>query len=281
MSIHHKLPWAEIQREWETTKISLTALAKKYAIRSKTTVLRRVQAEGWVREVDAGDARPARGAVIADPAATMDKAAASEGGMATAGHERASAPPPASGASADGEIDVSPETFLEAGRLGLASLQDPIAARHLAIAYVVQETGVMLMRRLQAVLKPPVIDPDGLHDMGDRAREGGDEADMLGNLQRLIRVNPDRETLTALIRTAGKTLELGLNMERRALADMAARPQPKPAETGKPRMTMRQMIETMPIETVVHLRAWAVKLQQDQREAEINGHPWPPISGSD
>jgi hypothetical protein len=274
MSIHHKLPWAEIQREWETTKISLTALTRKHAIPSKTTMLRRRNTEGWVREVDAGAARPARGAVIADPAAITVKAEASEGGVATARHERAPRASSASGASADGEADLSPEAFLEAGRLELASLRDPIAARHLAMAYVVQETGLMLTRRLQAVLKPPVIDPDGRHAVSQ-------EAAALSNLQRLIRVNPERETLTGLIRTAGKMLELGLNMERRALADMAARPQPKPSDSGKPRMTMRQMIDTMPIETVVHLRTWAVKLQQDQREAEINGHPWPPISGSD
>ena len=273
MSIHHKRPWAEIQREWETTKISLTALAKKHAIPSKTTVWRRRDTEGWVREVDAGDARPARGAVIADPAATTVKAAASEGGMATARHGRASPPPPASGTSADGEIDVSPEAFLEAGRPGLAAMRDPIAARHLAIAYVVQETGVMLMRRLQAVLKPPVIDPDGLHDRRD-------EADMLGNLQRLIRVNPDRETLNGLVGVAGKTIERGLNLEQRALADMAARPQPKPSDSGKPRMTMRQLTDTMPTETAEHMRAWVVKVQQDQREAEINGNAEPPVSGS-
>jgi hypothetical protein len=44
---------------------------------------------------------------------------------------------------------------------------------------------------------------------------------------------------------------------------------------------MRQMIETMPPETVAHLRAWAVKVQQDQREAEIAGNAEPPVNGSD
>ncbi len=271
MQIHDKLPWAEIQREWETTTISATALAKKYAIPSKTTMLRRRDTEGWVREVDAGEACPARGAVIADPAATTVKAQASEDGVATTGHERA---------SADGEIDVSPEGFLEAGRRGLADFHDTLAARHVALARVVQETGVMAMRRLQGVLKAPVIDSEGLHDMGDRAREGGDEADVLGNLQRLIRVNPDRDTLSGLLTAAGKAIELGVNMERRAMADMAARPQPKQGE-GKQRMSMRQMIETMPPETAAHLRAWAVKVQQDRREAEIAGNAEPPVNGSD
>ena len=47
--IYSELPWGQIRREWETTSISIAALARKYNVRSATTLERKRVAEQWSR----------------------------------------------------------------------------------------------------------------------------------------------------------------------------------------------------------------------------------------
>ena len=47
--IYSELPWGQIRREWETTSISIAALARKYNVRSATTLERKRVTEQWSR----------------------------------------------------------------------------------------------------------------------------------------------------------------------------------------------------------------------------------------
>jgi hypothetical protein len=214
VSVYQDCPWGKIRREWEDTSISLAALARKYGIRSVTTLERKRAAEQWSRVL------------------TID------------GHvvpSAAAAPPLV------GEAERLPDQGVPNQQLTPE-----------AIAVEVQRTGLLLLRRIQGVLPPPSDDPN-------------DEALTVGNLQRLIRVNPERETLSGLLAAAVKTIETGMAMERRARADAAA--QLAAAGGGGSDESLAQravaLIETMDVETAEKMRAWAVTVQHQQREARI------------
>lgn len=156
------------------------------------------------------------------------------------------------------EGDLAPsaaEDRLDAGQVGC--LPDPRAPNpsltQAELAVEMQMTGLLLLRRLQGVLQPPSDDEAA-------------EAVMLGNLQRLIRVNPERETLAGLLAAACKTVEMGLAIERRALADAANKPPPEAA----PWKSGAELLKGMDVETALKLRACAVKIQNEKRQAEID-----------
>lgn len=50
--IYLSLDWTQIRREFETTPITARQIAKKWGIKSATTVDRRIASEGWKREID-------------------------------------------------------------------------------------------------------------------------------------------------------------------------------------------------------------------------------------
>lgn len=129
--------------------------------------------------------------------------------------------------------------------------------RELAEAREVQVAALLMLQRIRAVLQLPPDDPE----------DPADEARTLANLRRLIRINPDRDTLSKLMTTASKALEA---MERRALT---------PAVIGKALLAPEQpagariaeeFLSKMDVPTTLKLRQWALEVQQEQRRrAEI------------
>jgi hypothetical protein len=266
------LPWGEIRRQWETSEISVKALARQHGIASKTTVLRRLTDEGWKRDADVVEARQAFADSILDAGAI--EGTAEDGAVRTivAGwkprgyrppdpREAASQPKPgalrtAVAVQADG---------MDAESLVACSLErrrETSFARQMALACVAQDTGLLLLRRVQGVLQPPCGDGD---DAADAAA--------LGNLQRLIRINPDRETLAGLVTTGTKAIELGVALERRALAgDGSVKPAPgseAPASLA-PKGGGMELLKRMDVDTALKMRAWAVQIQNERRQAEID-----------
>jgi len=124
-----------------------------------------------------------------------------------------------------------------------------------ALATAIQLAGLGLLQRFLGVVQPPSDNEAG-------------EALALGNLQRLIRVNPDRETLANLGLAACKMIEMGVTLEKRALA-MEVKASPAPAEAYNSKQAMA-MLERMDPETALRMRAWAVRIQQEQRQAQID-----------
>lgn len=252
-------PWAEIRRAWETSEISMAALGSKYGISSVTTLKRRRTDEGWKRDADVVAAKQSLADVISDAAALPGVAEAADGSVPARepvamrrAHVDRDFADCAGLASAEHLVNHTP----------LARLRETSFERQMALARVVQETSLLLLRRVAGVLQPPSFDLDG----------GGQEQDMeaLGNLQRLIRINPDRETLSGLVAAASKSLEMGIAMERRAVADAVV----KPAAGGDTPADQVQrngldMLKLMDVATAEKMRTWAMQIQRERREAEI------------
>jgi hypothetical protein len=140
----------------------------------------------------------------------------------------------------------------------LSPTQDHFS-RAAALGIQVQETGSLLLGCVWGVLQPPSDDEAA-------------EAVMLGNLQCLTRVNPERDSLAGLLTAATKAIELGVVMERRALAaEVASKPASgslgTPAGSGSD--LAREILQGMDPETVERLRAWALEVQRKQREAQL------------
>jgi hypothetical protein len=272
-TVNRDLPWEAIRREWETSLIDMVALARKYGVASTTTLTRRRDSEGWKRNVAVVEARQALADVISDAMAIDGTAEAATGKpIASAlwqpGEDRPldkgkfpSAPvPPRDGAAmpentAASELDA--EMLLAPRHLGHAIATS--RQRGVALALVLQRVGLLMLNRVEGVLQPPGENAEG-------------EALVLGDLQRLIRVNPERETLSGLVATAGKALELGATLERRAIAADATN---KPA-SGIPGIPIelgsnmaREILQRMDPDAVERVHAWALEMQRKQREAQV------------
>ena len=48
---YQALPWRQIREQYETTDISLRALAMQWRLASKTTLGRKINDEGWTRRI--------------------------------------------------------------------------------------------------------------------------------------------------------------------------------------------------------------------------------------
>lgn len=232
--VYRDLPWTKIRSEWENTSISITALARKYGIRSATTLDRKRAAEQWSRTIPL-DAEM-EGAAGRWPTALVPRAAVA------ASHRNAGV-----------DQQDTHET------LARPDQADGWSYSPLMLAREVQRTGLLLLQRVQGVLQPP----------GDDA---ADEARMLGNLQRLIRVNPERETLAGLITAASKAIDMGLAAERRAMTADATT-QPDAGASGVPDETSRtlaqEMLQRADPAIVVRLRDWALDAQRSRRAAQV------------
>jgi hypothetical protein len=264
-TVNRDLPWAAIRREWETSPIDMTALARKYGVASTTTLTRRRVSEGWKRDPAAVEARQALADVISDAMAIEGTAAPATGKQFAAtlwkpreerplesGDFRSAPVPPRPEDAAASELDAE---MLRAQR-DLSHAMATRSQRGVALAIVVQRMGLHLAQRVDGVLQPP--------------SEGGeDDASVLGDLQRLIRVNPDRETLASLATVAGKTIDLGQAMERRALADAASRPAVSDPSAEAIDGDMTAIINRVDTATAWKLRMIMLEIQQEQRATQI------------
>ena len=52
--VYDDMPWDQIRERYEKSPISLRALTAEYGFRSRTTLKRRIESEGWVRRVRPG-----------------------------------------------------------------------------------------------------------------------------------------------------------------------------------------------------------------------------------
>ena len=130
--------------------------------------------------------------------------------------------------------------------------------RHVQQAHKIQDCGLLLLQRISGVLQAPGV---------DEASEAT-EAMVLGDLRRLIRVNPERETLASLLTTAAKTIDLGQAMERRAVtAEAASRVASDAAETpaGRSETLAGMLIPQMDMKMVEELRIMALEVKQTKR----------------
>jgi hypothetical protein len=248
-TINRDLPWEAIRRDWQTSSISMVSLARKYGVASTTTLTRRVVSEGWKRDADLIEANPSAGQSAVALRTPLDRPA----------NMREPPAPPDGSAPVDAAVANELDAELLLAQHDLAQAVATNARRHVALAVEVQRTGLLLLRRLQGVLRP----------LGDDAAA---EALMLGNLQRLIRVNPDRETLVGLIAAAGKTIDLGLSMERRAIvANAASKLAPETTEAMAASMaaSAKEAMKRLTPESAERLRQWAIDVQREQREAQI------------
>jgi hypothetical protein len=277
-TINRNLPWHEIRRAWETSEISMAALASKYGVSSVTTLKRRRTDEAWKRDADVVAANQSLADVISDAAALPGVAEAAEGPL-SAGRLRGDrqahgrevpAREPVMTRLAHVDRDVADGVGLASAEqlvnhTPLERVRETSFARQTALAWVAQDTSALLLRRIAGVLQPP-------SDEMDDAR-GGQEQDMeaLGNLQRLIRINPDRETLAGLVAAGIKSLELGIAMERRAVADVVVKPAAGGDEMRAAQVQRNgpDMLKWMGVETTQKLRAWALEIEEERRAAEI------------
>jgi hypothetical protein len=256
-TVNRHLPWEAIRRDWETTAINMVALAHKYGVASTTTLTRRRGAESWKRGADVCETQPG-----ADDGDFQNRQATSGGQSAAAPRTSAdrsadrTEPPPSK--PRDGSAPVDP-TVAHGRDTALSPTQNHFG-RAAALGIQVQETASLVLERVRGVLRPP---------SGDAA---ADEAVIQANLQQLIRVNPERETLAGLLTAGTKAVDLGVTMERRALAaEVASKPAPgslgTPAGSGS--NLAREILQGMDPETVERMRAWALEVQRKQREAQI------------
>ncbi|HYZ20539.1 MAG TPA: hypothetical protein VE690_00140 [Rhodopila sp.] len=227
-------PWERIRREWESTPISTAKLARRYGIRSATTIDRKRVAEGWMRDADRpmGSDEPRLGG---SPLQTDD---------------------------GEGQAHrvLTDTDRLDAGRIfAPRTLADVVSNQlhtQLALAIEVQRVGLLLLERVEAVLQPPSNDPVT-------------EAEVLANVQRLIRVNPDRDTLANLLSTAAKTIDLGCTMERRALETAQAPQNTAPRELSPgSKQLIRDAIDAG-ADYAERLRQLALEIQAVTRQREI------------
>jgi hypothetical protein len=268
-TINRSLPWDEIRRAWETSEISMAALGSKHGVSSVTTLKRRCTAEGWKRDAGVVAAKPSLADVISEAADGRVSAGRLRGDHQA--HERAvPAREPVTMRQAPVDRDVADGVGVASAEqlvnhTPLEQMRETSFARQMALAGVVQETSLLLLRRLAGVLQPP-------SDEMDNAR-GGQEQDReaLGNLQRLIRINPDRETLMGLVTAGITSLERGIAMERRAVADAVVKPAAGGDEmrAAQVQRNSLDLLKRMDLPTAEKMRALVMEIQQERREAAI------------
>jgi hypothetical protein len=103
----------------------------------------------------------------------------------------------------DDPPDVSDALALVTRHLTPAEATQNRAQRELALARLLQRTSLLVLERVEQVLQRPGR-PSGAKFDDDPIGE----AVLVANLQRLIRVNPDRKTLANLLSTAIKGVEI-------------------------------------------------------------------------
>jgi hypothetical protein len=268
-TINRNLPWHEIRRAWETSEISMASLGSKYGVSSVTTLKRRRTDEGWKRDADVVAAKPSLAEVISEAADGPVSAGRLRGDRQAHGCEAPAREPVTMRQAhvdrgvADGVGLASAEQLVN--HTPLERVRETSFARQMALARVVQGTSVLLLRRLAGVLQPPSDEMDDA--------SGGQEQDMeaLGNLQRLIRINPDRETLAGLVTAGIKSLERGIAMERRAIADVVVKPAAGGDEVRAAQVQRNglDILKRMDLATAKKMRAWVMEIQHERREAEI------------
>ena len=229
---HQALPWQQIREQYETTDISLRALAMRWRLASKTTLARKINNEGWTRRI----------ATIAMLPSLLQVADASE-----------QPPPPDSEAEKiDGDTlprrEADPSIPLTARKL--AAMQSQRVLRQLEFAEAIQETGRAMLRHLLGTLT-------------------GDEDKMGEHVKRLTAVSQDGEKMAGLLKLAVEAIDRGVIIERRALGmDMIKGQVPNPAGGGLGSDTENAVrtVRKMDLSLGLRLREFAAAVAEEKRE---------------
>jgi hypothetical protein len=234
--------WRHIRETYETTEISYEQLAREWGMKSKTTIIRVAQREGWRKNVQRIADDMARAAVALD--------AEIDGEKAKSRHRSRnfSETPPGidpqkiepittktldtlTGTTADTRAQDT-EDLDVAVAVNLAKLQAEATRRHLAHARMVADIGVALVGHIYTLLSS--TDPDAVGD----------------SRMRLLTINPDKETLASLMKVAATMVESGSNMQRRALGmDKGA-----VVQDAKPAQPMERVLQALSPDTLMGLR---------------------------
>jgi hypothetical protein len=272
-SIYADKPWAEIREEYRRGA-RMDALKVHYGFASTTTVSRKAAEEGWVRDLVGIAQGIAQGAAAFEIAEAKRNIAAdlAEGPVPPVRAESIMRRLPISerivpSALANlGLDDLDEQNLIEAHNLGHAQA-DKIKSQ-LSVAQEVQLGGLLLLRRLMATLTDPGDLPVDQHHP--------DEIRVVANIQRVIRINPDKDTLAGLMTAAGRMVELGVRIERRALNMDAvqgnATPEPPP-EAGRQALAHDPLLMAgrMGLDSQRLMRQLAEQMVRERREAQIEG----------
>jgi hypothetical protein len=274
MSRYVSLDWAAIREEWETTRIGLNELARKHGISSSTTIRRRRTVENWTKneavvaseailDSFAIDEPPATAS--ADPELPLD--APPPGKMVALNwkppgdrpQEHLPQPPERLGSTENLTGMSATERLLRT----VTEAEDALAIksrRELIVARTMQLSGVLVHESIQALLTS-----------GTNPNPALEEARMVRYLQRLIRLNPDRDSLAGLLTAASKCMDMGVAMERQALAEAAAAKAAQPKSNEDSYSLIREFISKLDVETAMKMRQFVLEVQAKRREAEIAG----------
>ena len=242
--------WIEVRRQYEVDGLSAAALTQQYRLKSRTTIARRVQAEGWVSP---RVPKPSQ-LIKADPD-PMPEPPAPEVEiipMATIVAEKALEDTARDlvGSGASGEI-IGPNA--------LAELHTQRIKEQLALSKEVSGTGRQVFSLIRQMLDPGA-DPE---------TEIAARTAML----RLTNVNPDKDTLAGLMKAAADVIKVGVSLERQALGmDVRRKPgdanDPLP-EMRSPKRTAAKLIEALDADTAYKLRSALQARMQQKRQDEI------------
>lgn len=224
-------PWDEIRRLYEETSIGCVGLAKRFGFKSKTTITRRRDAEGWAKAVEEHGAVAAAEQVVADIRSDAAPVTAPPEPEPDPEIERAIDamgiydPLPGPLPAAVHEPYVAAERVLAAdvGRSGMvpgsadiddrreavvsqiADIQAERMKTHLAYASELMQVGVGVIR----LIKAPTIPASTTDPVKLALKQHA--------LMSLSGVNPDRETLAGLLKSAADVVTKGITLERHVL----------------------------------------------------------------
>jgi hypothetical protein len=256
--------WAEIRQEFETTPASIRDLARKWGIKSHTTVLRRVQQEGWVKQPEVIAAGIATEGVITE---MLDAESPSEPAQKTSPEHH----------DADTKIDHASTSKVSGNILDIAINQTaarPAKTGGRIEAAAEQRGAVRAAERMALVQQRQALREvamaDRILDLSARViaqlqtmMESEDLIEVQRTINRLTAFGEDTESFSGLLRTAIMGIKEGVNLRRRAIG-MDLRQQRNTSTDAVPVSAadlpeqVREMLPTLSTEELVELRKAAV-----------------------
>ena len=285
--------WDAVRLDYETTGVSLDQLCARHGIPWKTTLFRKARKCGWQRlgtevvarlsvleaagehtDVAAALANAARAEVAAgarqpgtsrrkskkhdaDASPTGDAAGgASQPGISRRKSEKhdGDAPPPLARPPVPDALTAELLTMQAIARLHSERIR-----RQLAIAAEIEEVGLAVLRQVKAYLDLP-LDADD-----DEARLA-----LQRRVNRLVGANPDRETLSGLMKAAADVIARGVTLERHALGmdtvkgELPADPA-QSAPPGTRSAAASRLIGALDMDVAMRVRDAAKRLAEERR----------------
>lgn len=258
-----KKMWAEMRGEFETTEIGIRELARKYGIKSHTTVLRRVEAENWKKQPGEIAANIATEAVI-DKVLATDPAPLPGSQGAPKNHQEKSKDQDSI------RNKANPETGVYAGPLAVADQSGAVRAgrrmamvqqrqllKEIEVADQIIGLSTEILTMLTAVLK----------------EEDLTKANLI--VSRFSAIGGKTESFSGLVRAATASMDKGITIRRRALnmeAKLGVGNQMPGAAADTPDQ-VKKMLPALSTDQLLELRrAAAIMNKQIQAAAPADVH---------